>query len=56
LTIHPGKMSDYYLRFSESGKNVFETNLKAESNNITEINEKEYVEKLNHDFPKLHKK
>ncbi|MBA4416781.1 MAG: hypothetical protein C0392_02550 [Syntrophus sp. (in: bacteria)] len=39
-------MSDYYLRLFESGRNVFETNLKAEKNNITEIHEKEYVERL----------
>jgi hypothetical protein len=45
-----GRMSDYYLKLFESGRNVFETNLKAENNNITEIQEKEYVEKLNHDY------
>ena len=43
-------MSDYYLRLFESGKNVFETNLKAENKNITEIHEKEYVERLNQDY------
>jgi NtrC-family two-component system sensor histidine kinase KinB len=43
-------MSDYYLRLFESGRKVFETNLKAENNNITEIHEKEYVEKLNQDY------
>jgi len=31
-----GRMSDYYLKLFESGRNVFETNLKAENNNITE--------------------
>jgi two-component system, NtrC family, sensor histidine kinase KinB len=45
-----GTMSDYYVRLFESGKNVFETNLKAENNNITEIHEKEYVETLNQDY------
>jgi len=45
-----GRMSDYYLRLFESGRNVFETNLKAEKNNITEIHEKEYVERLNQDW------
>jgi two-component system, NtrC family, sensor histidine kinase KinB len=45
-----GKVSDYYQKFFESGKNLFETNLKAESNNITEIREKEYVEKLKQDY------
>jgi hypothetical protein len=45
-----GIMSDYYGRLFESGKNLFETNLKAENGNITEINEKEYVEKLNRDY------
>jgi NtrC-family two-component system sensor histidine kinase KinB len=43
-------MSDYYLRLFESGRKVFETNLKAENNNITEVHEKEYVEKLNQDY------
>ena len=43
-------MSDYYLKLFESGKNVFDTNLKAENNNITEIHEKEYVERLNHEY------
>ena len=43
-------MSDYYLRLFESGKNLFETNLKAENSNITEIHEKEYVERLNQEY------
>jgi NtrC-family two-component system sensor histidine kinase KinB len=43
-------MSDYYLRLFESGRKVFEDNLKAENNNITEIHEKEYVDKLNQDY------
>ncbi|HET6460043.1 MAG TPA: hypothetical protein VFG29_04565 [Syntrophales bacterium] len=45
-----GTMPDYYLRLFESGKNLFEANLKAENNNITEIHEKEYVETLNKDY------
>ena len=45
-----GTMSDYYLKLFESGKNVFETNLKQESENITEIHEREYVESLKHDY------
>jgi two-component system, NtrC family, sensor histidine kinase KinB len=45
-----GKVSDYNLRLFDSGKNLFEANLKAESNNITEIHEKEYVEKLKQDY------
>ncbi|OPY71342.1 MAG: hypothetical protein A4E63_01579 [Syntrophorhabdus sp. PtaU1.Bin050] len=45
-----GIMSDYYLKLFESGKNLFETNLKAENNNITELHEKEYVERLNSDY------
>ena len=43
-------MSDYYLRLFESGQNEFETNLKAENKNITEIHEKEYVERLNQEY------
>jgi hypothetical protein len=42
--------SDDYRQLFESGRNVFETNLKAENNNITEIHEKEYVERLHHDY------
>jgi hypothetical protein len=45
-----GTGSDYYLNLFESGRNAFEISLKAENNNITEIHEKEYVEKLNHDY------
>lgn len=45
-----GGLSDYHLKLFESGKTLFETNLKAENNNITEIHEKEYVEKLNRDY------
>ena len=45
-----GTKSDYYLQLFESGRIAFETNLKAENNNITEIHEKEYVERLNHDY------
>ena len=45
-----GGMSDYYMKLFESGRKTFETNLKAENSNITEIQEKEYVESLNHDY------
>jgi len=45
-----GKISDYYMKLFESGQETFEANLKAEKGNITEIHEKEYVEKLNLDY------
>jgi two-component system, NtrC family, sensor histidine kinase KinB len=45
-----GTVSDNYPQLFESGRNVFESNLKAESNNITEIHEKEHVEQLAHDY------
>jgi len=45
-----GKKSDYYQQLFESGRDGFETNLKSENNNITEIHEKEAVERLNHDY------
>ena len=45
-----GTASDYYAGLFESGRNVFETNLKAENDNITEVQEKEYVETLNKDY------
>jgi hypothetical protein len=40
-----------YAKLFESGKAVFEENLKAENNNITEVHEKEYVEILNRNYP-----
>jgi NtrC-family two-component system sensor histidine kinase KinB len=46
----PVKMSDYQLKRFESGKDLFEGNLKKENNNVTEIHEKEYVEKLNQEY------
>jgi len=49
-TSRAGTRSEYYARLFESGRNVFETNLKAENNNITEIHEKEYVETLNQEY------
>jgi hypothetical protein len=48
-------MSDYYLRLFESGRNLFEANLKAEKNNITELNEKEYIEKLEIEYDSFNK-
>lgn len=45
-----GIKSNYYQNLFESGRNGFETNLKSENNNITEIHEKETVERLNHDY------
>lgn len=41
---------DYYLKLFELGKNVFESNLKSANNNITETHEKEYIERLNHNY------
>lgn len=45
-----GRETQYSGRLFESGKEEFEKNLKAENNNITEINEKEYVETLNRSY------
>jgi two-component system, NtrC family, sensor histidine kinase KinB len=42
-----GGESHYSRRLFESGKAEFDRNLKAENNNITEIQEKEYVDTLN---------
>ena len=39
-------VSDYYQKLFESGKNLFQTNLQTEKNNITEFNEKEYTDDL----------
>jgi two-component system, NtrC family, sensor histidine kinase KinB len=45
-----GAMSAYYGRTFDSGRTIFELNLKSENGNITEIHEKEYVEALNKDY------
>ncbi len=42
--------SDYYLKLFEAGKAAFETNLKAENGNITEIHESEYVAAVNQGY------
>jgi hypothetical protein len=44
------KITDYYLQLFESGRVEFEKNLNAEKSNITEIQEKEYVEALNSNY------
>ena len=49
-TGHAVKISDFYAKLFERGRDLFEVNLKAENNNITEIHEKEYVEALNRDY------
>lgn len=49
-TNNPVKISDYHLKLFETGKDLFESNLKKENNNITEIHEKEYVERLNQEY------
>ena len=45
------KMSDYYLKLFDGARAEFESNLKSEKNNITEVNEKAYVDSLNRDYP-----
>ena len=49
-TNNPMKMSDYQIKLFESGKDLFEGNLEKQNNNITEIHEKEYMEKLNQEY------
>ena len=41
------KASDYYIKTFESARNAFDGNLKEENGNITEIQEKDYVDQLN---------
>lgn len=41
------KVSEYYSKVWEGARVDFETNLRSENNNITEINEKAYVDALN---------
>ena len=40
----------YRQQLFDSARNVFETNLRAEKGNITEVHEKEYAEKLSSDY------
>jgi hypothetical protein len=44
------KITGYYLQLFESGITEFGKNLNSEKNNITEINEKEYVDALNSNY------
>lgn len=44
------KTSDYFGQLFEKGRTEFEKNLKAENKNITEINEKEYVEAISKNY------
>jgi Na+-transporting methylmalonyl-CoA/oxaloacetate decarboxylase gamma subunit len=44
------KTSDYYLKLFESGKTEFESNLKSENDNVTEIHEREYVVTVNQGY------
>ena len=44
------RLEDYHSKLFESGRGEFEKNLKAENNNVTEVHEKEFVEKLNADY------
>jgi two-component system, NtrC family, sensor histidine kinase KinB len=45
-----GVISDYYMRLFDSGRKLFEANLKLENGNITEIREQEYVSELNGEY------
>jgi hypothetical protein len=47
---NPASFSGYRAQLFESSKSSFETNLRAEENNITELHEKEYVAELAHDY------
>jgi hypothetical protein len=49
-TNKPAVESDYYRRLFNAGKKLFEDNLKAARNNVTEIHEKEYVDQLNQNY------
>lgn len=44
------RTSDYYLKLFEAGRTEFETNLKSENGNITEIHEREYVDTVNQGY------
>ncbi len=44
------KTSDYYLKLLEAGRTEFESNLKSENSNITEIHEREYVATVNEGY------
>ena len=42
--------SDYYLKLLDAGQAEFESNLKSQNSNITEINEKEYMATVNQGY------
>jgi|APFre7841882630_1041343.scaffolds.fasta_scaffold49465_1 hypothetical protein len=44
------RTSDYYLKLFEAGRAEFESNLKSENSNITEIHESEYVATVNQGY------
>jgi uncharacterized membrane protein len=44
------KAATYTTKFFESSKSTFDSNLKAEKNNITELHEGEYVAELERDY------
>jgi Ca2+/Na+ antiporter len=53
IVFNPGEEktpSDYYAKLFEAGRTEFETNLKAENGNITEIHESEYVASVNQGY------
>ena len=47
------KAASYAGRSLETSKSTFDSNLKAEKNNITEVHEGEYVAELDHDYSLL---
>ncbi|HVN25073.1 MAG TPA: hypothetical protein VMT71_13960 [Syntrophorhabdales bacterium] len=50
VAMYTSRTSEHYARLFESGKKLFEENLKLERNNITEVHEKEYVEALTQEY------
>lgn len=49
-TNKPAVESDYYRSLFNAGEKIFEDNLKAANNNITEMHEKEYIGQLNRNY------
>ena len=47
------KAASYTGKLFESSKSTFDSNLKAEKNNITEVHEGDYVAELDHDYSLL---
>ena len=50
IAMHSSRTSGHYAQLFQSGRKLFEDNLKLEGTNITEVHEQEYVETLTQEY------